>query len=204
MLPFSHDEVVHGKSPVIYKMHGNEQEKFAQLRLLYAFMFLHPGAKLLFMGNEFGQTSEWDYSKELDWELLQFDTHNLLQECVRDLNIMYKSLPALHQLQFNRKGFQWEQLEDEDPCLMAFRRKTKKREQDVLVIVNAGPRSYVQKEWHISGKNQWKEIFNTNDRKYCGTGGYMNDYIPMQSLDKKRRSYILKLNIPAFSVMVFY
>lgn len=204
MLPFSHDEVVHGKSPVIYKMHGNEQEKFAQLRLLYAFMFLHPGVKLLFMGNEFGQTSEWDYSKELDWELLQFDTHNLLQECVRDLNIMYKSLPALHQLQFNRKGFQWEQLEDEDPCLMAFRRKTNKREQDVLVIVNAGPRSYVQKEWHISGKNQWKEIFNTNDRKYCGTGGYMNDYIPMQSLDKKRRSYILKLNIPAFSVMVFY
>ncbi|HNP53921.1 MAG TPA: 1,4-alpha-glucan branching protein GlgB, partial [Ferruginibacter sp.] len=99
MLPLSHDEVVHGKSPMLYKMPGNEWEKFANLRLLYGWMYTHPGAKLLFMGNEFAQTSEWNYQSELDWELLQYDAHNLMQEYVRALNHLYKEQPALHENQ---------------------------------------------------------------------------------------------------------
>jgi 1,4-alpha-glucan branching enzyme len=90
MLPLSHDEVVHGKSPMLYKMPGDEWQKFANLRLLYTYMFTHPGGKLLFMGSEFGQTKEWDYKSELQWELLQFDTHKMLQQCVKDLNFLYQ------------------------------------------------------------------------------------------------------------------
>ena len=90
MLPLSHDEVVHGKSPMLYKMPGDEWQKFANLRLLYTYMWTHPGAKLLFMGNEFGQTSEWNYKSELDWHLLQFDCHRMLKDCVADLNKLLK------------------------------------------------------------------------------------------------------------------
>lgn len=107
MLPLSHDEVVHGKSPMIYKMPGNEWEQFANLRLLYGWMYLHPGAKLLFMGNEFGQTNEWNYKSELQWELLQYDPHNKLQEFVRALNHLYKNENSLYHFQFDRKGFEW-------------------------------------------------------------------------------------------------
>ena len=105
MLPFSHDEVVHGKSPMLYKMPGDEWQKFATCACLYTYMFTHPGAKLLFMGNEFGQTTEWNYKTELDWELLQFDSHQKMQDCVSDLNDLYKNEPALYELQFNRKRF---------------------------------------------------------------------------------------------------
>ncbi|MCR6720728.1 MAG: hypothetical protein NVV59_10635 [Chitinophagaceae bacterium] len=105
MLPLSHDEVVHGKSPLLYKMPGDEWQKFANLRLMYTYMWTHPGAKLLFMGGEFGQTTEWNYKSELDWELLQFDPHRLLQNCVARLNLLLKSEPALYKNQFNKKWF---------------------------------------------------------------------------------------------------
>lgn len=107
MLPLSHDEVVHGKSPMIYKMPGDSWQKFANLRLLYTYMFTHPGAKLLFMGNEFGQTSEWNYKSELDWELLQHDSHKMMQQCVKALNHLYREQPALYENQFDPAGFQW-------------------------------------------------------------------------------------------------
>ncbi|MFZ9719147.1 MAG: 1,4-alpha-glucan branching protein GlgB, partial [Chitinophagaceae bacterium] len=106
MLPLSHDEVVHGKSPMLYKMPGDRWQKFANLRLLYLYMFTHPGAKLLFMGNEFAQTSEWNYQSELDWHLLQYAPHQQLKHCVRSLAHLYKNEPALHQLQFSTNGFE--------------------------------------------------------------------------------------------------
>ena len=107
MLPLSHDEVVHGKSPMIYKMPGTEFEKFANLRLLYAYMYTHPGAKLLFMGNEFAQTSEWHEESELDWHLLEHESHQKLKDCVKDLCYLYKNEPALYEYQFDPKGFEW-------------------------------------------------------------------------------------------------
>jgi len=105
-LPFSHDEVVHGKSPMLYKMPGDEWQKFANLRLMYTYMWTHPGAKLLFMGCEFGATSEWNYKSELQWELLQYDSHRNLKDCVRDLNHLLTSEPALYQNQFSIDGFE--------------------------------------------------------------------------------------------------
>ncbi len=197
MLPLSHDEVVHGKSPMIYKMPGDEWQKFANLRLLYTYMFTHPGAKLLFMGNEFGQTNEWNYKTELSWELLKFDCHAQLQQCVKDLNILYKTLPALHQLQFNQKGFEWVDLNHRDESVIAYLRKCKYKKDSVLVILNMTP--VIRKNWkiRIKGKAVWKEIFNSNDKKYFGTGDVFNPKISAKLIDKKKGVYEINVHIPA-------
>src|ERR1700751_5118391 len=126
MLPLSHDEVVHGKSPMIYKMPGDDWQKFANLRMLYTYMFTHPGAKLLFMGDEFAQTSEWNYKTELDWFLLEFEAHKGMKECVKALNHLYKAQPALYEKQFQIGGFEWVDVNHRAEGVVSYRRKGKK------------------------------------------------------------------------------
>ncbi|MEO6453381.1 MAG: 1,4-alpha-glucan branching protein GlgB, partial [Ginsengibacter sp.] len=169
MLPLSHDEVVHGKSPMLYKMPGDEWQKFANLRLVYSYMYTHPGAKLLFMGNEFGQTTEWNYKSELGWPLLQFDGHKMLQQCVKDLNHLYTGEPALYEKQFDVSGFEWINLNHRSECVVVYRRKGDKTKNDLLVILNMTP--VVRNDWKIyaKGKPHWKEIYNSDDKKYWGT-----------------------------------
>ena len=125
MLPLSHDEVVHGKSPMIYKMPGDEWQKFANLRILYTYMFTHPGAKLLFMGNEFGATNEWNYKSELQWELLQHVSHGGMKYCVQQLNQLYKSEPALYEKQFEPGGFEWVDLNHRSDSVMVYKPRGK-------------------------------------------------------------------------------
>src|SRR5690606_7533961 len=158
LLPLSHDEVVHGKSPMIYKMPGDDWQKFANLRLLYTYMFTHPGGKLLFMGDEFGQTSEWNYKSELDWFLLQHDSHRLLKDCVRDLNALLRSEPALYENQFNIFGFEWIDLNHRPESVIAYRRKGKQPKDDLLVVLNLTP--VVRRDWKIQVKDkaEWKEV----------------------------------------------
>ncbi|MFI5188203.1 MAG: 1,4-alpha-glucan branching protein GlgB, partial [Chitinophagales bacterium] len=127
MLPFSHDEVVHGKSPMLYKMPGDEWQKFANLRLMYTYMWTHPGAKLLFMGDEFGQTSEWNYKSELDWQLLQHDPHKKLKDCLAELNRLLQDEPALYENQFSIYGFEWVDLNHRAETVVSFRRKGKNK-----------------------------------------------------------------------------
>lgn len=203
MLPISHDEVVHGKSPMIYKMPGNEWEKFANLRLLYTWMYMHPGAKLLFMGSEFGQTSEWNYESELDWELLQHNAHNNLQECVRALNHLYKTKPALYELQFDPKGFEWVDLNNREQGILAFKRKGKNRENDILVVMNIT--NIPQRGWKlkVKGKPNWKELFNSDSKHYWGSGDYTNKNIICEAIDKKRKIYEIIIDIPALGAMIF-
>jgi len=203
MLPLSHDEVVHGKSPMIYKMPGNEWEQFANLRLLYTWMYTHPGAKLLFMGNEFGQTSEWNYKSELDWELLRYPAHNDLQECVRDLNHLYRSEPALFELQFDPKGFEWVNISNNEKGILAFMRKGKSKNDDILVVMNMTNFPQNDYKLEIKGKFQWKEIFNSDDVKYWGSGNYKNENISFVNVDKRRKIFEINLNVPAFGAMIF-
>jgi len=203
MLPISHDEVVHGKSPMIYKMPGNEWEKFANLRLLYTYMYNHPGAKLLFMGNEFGQTTEWNYKSELDWELLQFDAHNKLQECVRALNHIYKDNPAMYEYQFDQKGFEWVAIEHKYEGILAFKRKGKHRADDMLVVLNISKTNYSEWKLQMKGKAQWKEVFNSNDIAYWGTGEYVNVPLTITPVDKKKKLYEINMGIPALSAVIF-
>jgi 1,4-alpha-glucan branching enzyme len=126
MLPLSHDEVVHGKSPMIYKMPGDEWQKFANLRVLYTYMFTHPGAKLLFMGDEFGSTSEWNYKSELQWELLEHAPHAGMKKCVQALNRLYRTEAALYEKQFEAGGFEWVDLNHRSESVLVYMRKGKK------------------------------------------------------------------------------
>ena len=202
MLPLSHDEVVHGKSPMIYKMPGDEWQKFANLRLLYAYMFMHPGAKLLFMGNEFAATTEWNYKTELPWSLLQFPSHSGMKYCVQKLNELYTSEPALYELQFDPAGFEWVDLGHRSESVMAFKRKGKNPLQDIVVVINATP--VVRNDWKIrvQGKTSWQEIFNSDDKSFWGTGVVYNPLVPCVSIDKENSWYELTLQLPALSAIV--
>jgi 1,4-alpha-glucan branching enzyme len=127
MMPLSHDEVVHGKASLIYKMKGDEWQKFANLRALYVYMFTHPGAKLLFMGDEFGQTSEWNFKQSLDWHLLEYPVHKGLQTLVKDLNHLYRYETAFYENQFSREGFEWVEADDLENSVYVYLRKGKKK-----------------------------------------------------------------------------
>lgn len=202
MLPLSHDEVVHGKSPMLYKMPGDEWQKFANLRLLYTYMFTHPGAKLLFMGNEWGATQEWNYKSELQWYLLDMVSHGGLQYCVQQLNKLYRNLPALHEQQFNPNAFEWVDLDHRGETVVAYTRKGIKPENDVLVILNLTP--VVRHGWiiQVKGKGQWKEVFNSNDAAYWGTGDVFNPEILTQPVDGTEQEYRLLVNLPALGGVV--
>jgi 1,4-alpha-glucan branching enzyme len=202
MLPLSHDEVVHGKSPMLYKMPGDEWQKFANLRLLYTYMFTHPGAKLLFMGNEFGSTVEWNYKSELPWELLEYDCHNLLKNCVRDVLHLVKKEPAFYELQFEKGGFEWIELNRRSECVVAFRRKGKKPKDDVVVVLNMTPVARQNIALYVNAKSEWKEIFNTDDKKYWGTGNTFNPEIPCKLIDKKEKRYEILLQLPALGAII--
>ena len=203
MLPLSHDEIVHGKSPMLYKMPGDEWQKFANLRLMYTYMFTHPGAKLLFMGNEFAQTTEWNYKSELSWELLQFEPHKKMQECVKSLNNLYTAQPALHELQFKAEGFEWINLNHRQEGIIVFRRKGKNKEEDVLVVLNMTP--VVRRDWKIkiTGKQQWKEIFNSDTLAYWGTGDVYNPDVKVKLVDKDAALYEINIHLPALAGVVF-
>jgi 1,4-alpha-glucan branching enzyme len=203
MLPLSHDEVVHGKSPMIYKMPGDEWQKFANLRLLYAYMFLHPGAKLLFMGNEFAATREWNFTTELQWELLQFPAHQGMKNCVQQLNHLYKSNPALYELQFDPAGFEWVETNRRSEGVLAFMRKGKDADESVLVVLNMTPVSRTNFPIHVSGKKVWRQIFNSDAKEFWGVGDLLNDKIAAKSNPENEQWGILTLQLPALTAIVF-
>lgn len=202
MLPFSHDEVVHGKSPMLYKMPGDEWQKLANLRLMYAYMWTHPGARLLFMGNEFGQSTEWNYKTELDWSLFDFDGHRLLKDCVRDLNKLMRNEPALYQKQFSPGGFEWVDLDHRQESIIVYKRKGKKKTDDLLVVLNMTP--VIRNDWeiYVTGKNYTKELFNSDLKDYWGTGNVFNPDIRCELVDKNEKRYKLTVNIPPLAALV--
>lgn len=202
MLPLSHDEVVHGKSPMIYKMPGDEWQKFANLRVLYTYMFTHPGAKLLFMGNEFAATAEWNHKTELQWDLLQYVSHGGMKYCVQKLNELYRSEPALYEKQFEPGGFEWVDLNHRSDSVMVYKRKGKKEKDDVLVILNVTP--VVRNDWeiYVHGKGKWTEIFNSDAKEFWGTGDVFNPSIPSELVDKPSGCYKIKVHLPALGAVV--
>ncbi len=202
MLPFSHDEVVHGKSPMLYKMPGDEWQKFANLRLQYAYMFTHPGAKLLFMGNEFGATEEWNYKTELQWHLLQFTPHQRLKDCVKDLNYILRNEPALYENQFSIDGFEWNDLNHRNDCIIAYQRKGKQKKDDLLIILNLANAEKI--EWKLSVyTNKFKNIiFNSDDVKYWGSGCVNTIEKKLNYFDSGEKTYDLILNLPPLACLI--
>ncbi len=170
MLPLSHDEVVHGKASLINKMPGDEWQKFANLRALYMYMFTHLGTKLLFMGGEFGQTSEWDFNRQLDWHLMQYEPHKGLFELVKALNHLYRREPALYQHSFSPEGFQWVEVGDDQNSVLAYLRKGYERQDDVLVILNLTPVVRYYYRCGLPAGGQWDVLLNSDDKQYGGSG----------------------------------
>jgi len=201
MLPLSHDEVVHGKSPMLYKMPGDEWQKFANLRLLYAYMFLHPGAKLLFMGNEFAATKEWDFQSELQWDLLQYPSHAGMKYCVQQLNALYKAHTALYELQYETGGFEWVELNQRQEGIIAFKRKGKDPNQDILVVFNMTPVPRHQFPIHVKGKTIWKEIFNSDVKDFWGSGNVYNQEVQSISVDSKNQLHEIQLELPPLAAI---
>ncbi len=202
MLPLSHDEVVHGKSPMLYKMPGDEWQKFANLRTLYTYMWTHPGARLLFMGNEFGQTSEWNYRTELDWHLLAFKPHKGLQSCVRDLNEILRTQPALYNNQFKVEGFEWIDLAHRNESVIAYRRKGASKNEDLLIILNLTPIPRMDWEVELEGKYYTKEIFNSDAEKYSGSGNVFNPSIRREVVNKDEKKYRIIVNLPPLAGII--
>ena len=169
MLVFSHDEVVHGKSTMIGKMPGVNEDKFANLRISYAYMMTHPGKKLLFMGQDIGEFKEFDESRETEWSLLQYDEHKGLNRLVKDLNALYKEKPALYVKDTQPEGFEWINCISSEKCMVSFIRKAEKQEDALVVVVNF---ANVEQEFQIGVpyEGKYKEILNTDAKCYGGQG----------------------------------
>jgi len=167
LLPFSHDEVVHGKQSMLHKMPGDEWQRFANLRLLYTYMFTHPGKKLLFMGTEFGQGIEWNSSNTLDWYVLEYDFHLGLQKLVQDLNQLYHQTPELYTYEFEWQGFEWIESNDGEQSILVFRRKNDT--DDLIIALNFTPVPRNHYRMGVPYPGIYKEIFNSDAECYGGS-----------------------------------
>jgi len=170
MLPFSHDEVVYGKGSMLRKMPGDEWQQFANLRMVYSYMFTHPGSKLLFMGSEFGQGSEWNFSQSLEWYVLEYPNHLGIQETVKALNKLYRTEPALYEKSFEGTGFEWIDGGNAEDSILIYGRKGHDPKNDLVIILNMTPRPHHGSRVGVPAAGNWKEIFNSDEKKYWGSG----------------------------------
>lgn len=170
ILPLSHDEVVYGKGSLLRKMPGDDWQKFANLRLLFGYMFGEPGKKLLFMGAEFGQWDEWYHEKSLDWDLLDFPAHQGIQRWVQDLNGFYRQEPAMHELDFSNRGFEWLDFHDAESSVLAFLRKGESTGDMILVAANLTPVPRLNYRFGVPRGGFWNEVLNSDSKTYGGTG----------------------------------
>ena len=203
MLPFSHDEVVYGKKSIANKMPGDEWQKFANLRLLYGYMFTHPGTKLLFMGSEFGQSDEWNFEKSLDWHLLQYDYHSGTKKLITDLNQLYKSRPALYEKQFTGEGFEWINYSDHQNAVLSYIRKGNNPDENVIVVCNFT--QVVRENYRIGvpKKGKLEEIFNSDASIYGGSGIENSKTLKTEAVSYDGREHSIELILPPLSVTVY-
>ena len=169
ILPLSHDEVVHGKRSIIGRMPGDAWQRFANLRAYYAFMFAHPGKKLMFMGCEFGQEREWNHDRSLDWHLLDQKKHAGIQSLIRDLNELYRSQPALHEMDCDQSGFEWIVTDDAGRNVFAWMRKGNDARARCLVVANFSPNVYHNYRVRVPFAGKWREVLNSDSAHYGGS-----------------------------------
>ncbi|MBU3010370.1 1,4-alpha-glucan branching protein GlgB [Polaribacter vadi] len=203
MLPLSHDEVVYGKKSIVSKMPGDEWQRFGNLRVLYSFMYTHPGTKLLFQGGEFGQTSEWNFQGSLDWHLLEYDVHKGAQQLVKDLNTFYRKEPALHQKQFSYLGFEWIDLGDHKNSVLSYIRKGEDEKDNIIIVLNLTPVPRENYRIGLPKSGNLKTVFNSDQKKYFGTGNYKNTKLQSNTLEWNNRENSIELNLPPLSMLAF-
>ena len=202
LLPFSHDEVVHGKQAMLNKMPGDEWQKHANLRLLYTYMFTHPGKKLLFMGTEFGQGREWDSAATLDWYVLDYPFHQGMQTLVRDLNHLYHSSPALYKYEFDWQGFEWIDCHDNQQSILSFIRRD--GDDFVVVIVNFTPVAREGYRIGVPREGVYREIFNSDSGLYGGSNVGNGDHWPTaEPIEWMGRPFSMTVTVPPLAGVIF-
>jgi 1,4-alpha-glucan branching enzyme len=203
ILPVSHDEVVHGKRSLLSKMPGDEWQRFANVRAFLAYMYGHPGKKLLFMGSEIGQYEEWNWDGGVRWELLEFDFHRKLQACVRDLNRLYRSEPALYQVDYHWSGFEWIDFHDVDHSVISFLRKAENPEDFLLFCCNFTPEPRPAYRIGAPKEGFYQEIFNTDAACYGGSGVENRPGVEAQAVSCHGRPCSIVVTLPPLAVAVF-
>jgi 1,4-alpha-glucan branching enzyme len=194
VLPLSHDEVVHGKGSLIGRMPGDDWQQFANLRAYLSFMYAHPGKKLLFMGSEIAQRQEWSHERSLDWHLLNFAPHHGVQALVRDLNALYRCTPALHELDFTPDGFEWLDWNDRDNSILSWQRRDR-HGGAVICITNLTPVVRPQFRIGVPDAGRYREIFNSDDRQYGGSG-VVNSIVDSAAVGAQGRPWSITLQLP--------
>ncbi|NJP36947.1 1,4-alpha-glucan branching protein GlgB [Alkalicoccus luteus] len=203
VLPLSHDEVVHGKKALVDKMPGDQWQQFAQLRLLYGYKMTHPGKKLLFMGGEFAQYAEWRDQEGLDWLLLDYPLHDAMRSYVKELNHLYKELPALHELDHDGKGFEWVDPHNSEQSVICFQRKSRNPEDTLLVVCNFTPVVHYDYKIGVPEPGTYEEVFNSDLDRYGGSGQVNEDKhfsFPEQWHSMPQH---IQVKVPPFAVSIF-
>lgn len=203
ILPLSHDEVVHGKKSLIEKMYGNYDEKFANLRALLGFMMSHPGHKLLFMGGEFGQFSEWNYNKSLDWHLLGYDKHLMLRNYIKELNHLYLQQNLLWEIESGWAGFRWIEPDDSDQSVLSFIRMGKDSRNFLIIVCNFTP--VIREEYRIGVPDalEYAEILNSDDTRFGGWGNKNISPIVVEPFPMHGFKYSIRIKLPPLSSVFF-
>jgi len=202
-LPLSHDEVVHGKGSLLGKMPGDDWQKFANLRLLFGYMYAQPGKKLLFMGGEFGQWSEWAHDASLDWHLLNYDTHRGLQRWVQDLNRLYREEPALHLYEFQPEGFGWIDCSDADNSVISLLRRSDADLPALMVACNFTPVPRRNYRIGVPRHGNWKEVLNSDAELYGGSGYGNMGGLETVPIPCHNQSCSLTLTLPPLAILFF-
>jgi 1,4-alpha-glucan branching enzyme len=201
VLPLSHDEVVHGKGSLIGKMPGDEWQRFANLRLLFGYMFAQPGKKLLFMGDEFGQVREWAHDTSLEWNILQYPVHSGLQNWVADLNRLYRNEPGLHQLDTTFDGFEWVDCNDALSSTISLLRKSEDPKDTVLVVCNFTPIPRVDYRVGVPTGGHWRELLNSDAAMYGGSNLGNNGGVDAEEAPAHGRPHSLTLTLPPLAAL---
>jgi 1,4-alpha-glucan branching enzyme len=202
VLPLSHDEVVYGKGSMIAKMPGDDWRKFANLRLLYGYMWGHPGKKLLFMGDDFGQWNEWNHDRSLDWDLWEQPLHSGLQRWVRDLNTFYRGHPSLYEVDFEPAGFEWVDCSDFERSVLSFLRRARDPADTTLFICNFTPVPRHNYRVGAPAGGSWREALNSDAPLYGGSGQGNSGCVEAVPVPLHGRPYSLELTLPPLGVLV--
>jgi 1,4-alpha-glucan branching enzyme len=201
VLPLSHDEVVHGKGSLIQKMAGDEWQKFANLRLLFGYMFAQPGKKLLFMGDDFGQEREWGHDMGLEWQVLQYPFHSGMLSWVEQLNRLYASEPALHELDTDPQGFEWIDCNDSVASTISLVRKGKSSKQQIAVVCNFTPVPRIGYRLGVPAGGFWRELLNSDAKEYGGSGMGNLGGVMAEKQEVHGRPYSLNLTLPPLAAV---
>lgn len=202
ILPLSHDEVVHGKASILDKMFGSYEMKFDQFRLLYAYMFFHPGKKLNFMGNEFAPFIEWRYDESLEWFMLDYEPHRLTKDYIQALNKLYLKEPALWQDDHDWTGFEWIDPDDRETSVLSFRRMGDNPDEDLVVVINFCPIERQDFRIGVPTDRTYRTVFNSDDKAFNGQGYTVKKTAKAQKMPWKNQPYSITLNIPPSTALV--